>query len=232
MSVEALIPEKKQYSIVALGNFNPEMFQPQWFCRQGIISQEDADFAVDQNSSSPLIVTPQITLFRTPQMTVQIATKRFEVKAEKEPLITLIDFISKTFENLGAYSIPAFGFNYIANYEMKSVEEYHRIGDKLAPKGFWEDLLEDEITGNDRKSGLVSLQMKKKKKNSDDYILFTLQGSPFVTNAFMLSCNDHNTMSDENQSAEYVIELINKRYEEAFDNMSNLQVKLMERVRA
>lgn len=231
MSTETIIPERKQYSVVILGNFNPEMFQPQWFYRQGIISQEDADFAIDQNSSSPLIVTPQLTLFRTSQMTVQITTKRFEVKAEKEPLITLIDFISKTFENLGSYSIPAFGFNYIANYKMKSVEEYHKIGDKLAPKGFWEDLLEEEITGNDRKSGLMSLQMKKQKKDSDDYILFTLQGSPFIENAFMLSCNDHNILSNENQSADDVMELINKRYEEAFDNMSDLQIKLLERAR-
>ena len=231
MSVEGMIPERKQFSIVVLGSFNPEMFQPQWFQRQEIISQEDADFAIDQNSSVPLIITPQLTLFRTPQMTVQIDAKRFEVKADKEPLISLIDFVTKTFENLGSYNIRAFGFNYIANYKVKSIEEYHKIGDALVPKEYWKECLQEEVTGNDRQSGLEFLRMKKQKKDSKGYILFALQASPYIQNAFMLSCNDHNVVEDDNQSAEYVMDLINKRYEEAFDNMQKMQIELMERVR-
>lgn len=231
MNNKEIVAERKQYSIVIIGSFNPEMFHPQWFNRQGIISQEDMEFAIDQNSQSPLVVAPQLTIFRTPQMTVQIDTKRFEVKADKEPLISLIDFVTKTFENLSSYSIKAFGFNFIANYKAESKEEYHKIGDLLAPKGYWEELLNEEITGNDRISGLDFIRMKKQKKDSNNYILFTLQSSPFFLNAFMLSCNDHNVLDENNQSADRAMDLINERYKEAFDNMQNMQIKLMERVR-
>lgn len=230
MEKKAFTPERKQYSIVLLGNFNPEMFQPEWFRRQNIISEEDADFARNQDSHTPLIVSPQITVFRTSQMTVQIENRRFEVKADKEPLITLIDFITKTFENLGAYNITAIGFNYIAHYKVESEAAFHIIGDKLAPKKWWETLLQDEVTGENRKSGLASMQIKKCKEDSDSYILFTLQVSPAIKNGLMLNCNDHNVMPLAEQSAEYAAEMIGKRHVEIFKNLEKLQMDLLERV--
>lgn len=230
MNQRSFTPERKQFSTVILGNFNPGMFQPEWFCRQNIISKEDADFARDTNSPSPLIVTPQFTTFRTSQLAIQIEENRFEVKAEKEPLLTMIDFIMKTFENLGSYQITAFGFNYIAHYKVDTMEIFHRIGDKLAPKTYWESLLEDEIRGVQRKSGLSLLQMKKMKKDSEDYILFTLQPSPIFHPGFMLGCNDHNVIPVNDQSAEYVTEIISTKYINSYDEMEKLQISLLEKV--
>ena len=230
MNQMSFTPERKQYSTVILGDFNPGMFQPEWFCKQNVISEEDADFARDINSSSPLIVTPQFTTFRTSQLAIQIEENRFEVKAEKEPLLTMIDFITKTFENLGSYKITAFGFNYIAHYKIDTNEKFHSIGDKLAPKNYWESLLEEEIAGDQRKSGLSLLQMKKVKKDSEDYILFTVQPSPIFRPGLMLSCNDHNVISTEDQSAEYASEMISSKYRLSFTEMNNLQISLLEKV--
>ncbi len=231
MNEAKMIPERKQYSVVMLGDFNPNLFHPEWFCRQSVISREDADFAIDKNAPFPFIVSPQITLFRTPQMTIRIEAKRFEVKAEKEPLILLIDFITKTFENLGANSISAFGYNYSAHYKVESEEAFHKIGDKLAPKEYWDSLLTDEVSGDHRKSGLAMIQMKKFKDNSEDYILFTVQGSSLMQNALLLSCNDHNIISNDEQSADYVMEMISESYENSFKKMEQLQMELLERVR-
>ena len=230
MDRKRIDPERKQYSIVLLGDFNPGMFQPEWFCRHNVISEEDADFAKDQNSHTPLIVTPQITFFRTPQMTIQVETNRFEAKADKEPLVTIVDFVTKTFENLGGYKITAFGLNYTAHYRIGSLEELHKIGDILAPKECWEDFLEGEVSGNNRKSGLASIQMKKVKEGSDGYILFALQPSPTVTNGLLLSCNDHNDIPNEDQTSEIVIEMISKNYIEAYNKMESMQKRLLERV--
>ena len=69
-------PERKQFSIVLIGNFNAALFEPEWFFRNGIISQEDVDLARDENSVFPIVVTSQLTLFKTSQFTIKIEQKR------------------------------------------------------------------------------------------------------------------------------------------------------------
>lgn len=38
-----LCAERQQYSIVLIGEFNPAMFQPEWFSRNNIIAPEEID---------------------------------------------------------------------------------------------------------------------------------------------------------------------------------------------
>ena len=74
-------PERKQYSIVLLGTFNPLMFQPEWFGRNDVISIEEVEFARNPNNALPTIITPQITQFRTSQLFVTVEIERFMVRA-------------------------------------------------------------------------------------------------------------------------------------------------------
>ena len=63
-------PERKQFSIVLIGNFNAALFEPEWFFRNGIISQEDVDLARDENSVFPIVVTSQRKGFKVPILSV------------------------------------------------------------------------------------------------------------------------------------------------------------------
>lgn len=220
-------PEKKQYSIVLLGDFNPMMFQPEWFNRNLIISPEEVDFAKSQTAATPLIVTPQLTAFRTSQFSIKIEQKRFQVVCEKEPFIVIKDFIVKTFEKLGGYTINAYGFNYSAHYAVDSLETYQKIGDNLAPKKYWESLLGDEITGTERKSGLTAIQMQKNKEEKKGQISLILQPSIILKPGVFISCNDHTNIDIEDSNAEQVVDQINKNFDDSIEFMNKVQIDLL-----
>ncbi len=226
----SFIPERKQYSIVLIGQFSPAMFQPEWFYRNNIISLEEMDFARNQSSTCPIIVTPQLTLFKTSQFSVKIEQRRFQIVAEKEPAIILKDFIVKTFENLGGLSINAFGFNFSAHYQINSISDYHKIGDRLNPKKYWESLLGDEVSGDDRKSGLTSLQVQKTKKDVNGQISVTFQPSAYIKPGVYIACNDHTNIFDEDSSAERVTETIEKEFEKSIANLQNIQLNILTEV--
>lgn len=226
---EKFQPERRQYSIVLIGDFNPAMFHPEWFRRHEIISPEESNLA--QNSSNPAVVTPQLTIFQTTQLSVRIDQNRFQVVAQKEPLIVVKDFIVKTFEKLGALVIRAYGFNYSAQYKIATYKEYQLIGDRLAPKEYWADLLGDEVTGDERQSGLASLKMLKTKSGDETgQISVNLQPSDLFKPGIHLSCNDHTQIDEENSSAELVIEKIEAAFDATFKKMANLQIRLLEEV--
>lgn len=220
--------ERAQYSIVLVGNFNPAMFQPEWFGKNDIISPEEIDVARNQKIKDSLIVSPQLTLFKTSQLNIRVEQNRFEVIAEKDPLVSIIDFVSKTFNYLGGFDIKAFGFNFSAHYKIGDKETYQRIADNLAPKKFWKTLLKDEVTGIDRKSGLAAIQMQKTKENLNGYYNVILQPSAFVHPGVFMSCNDHSEQQQDNYSAEEAVEIIASSYEDSFAFMKKIQLDVLD----
>jgi hypothetical protein len=223
------VPERKQFSIVLVGTFNPLMFQPEWFGKNDVISPEEVEFARNQSNNIPTIITPQLTVFRTSQLSIRIEQDRFLVLAEKEPLLIIKDFVKKTFEKLGGLTITAFGYNYSAHYKFNSEPEIHAFADKLTPKQYWRALLGNDVTGDDRKGGLSSLQMHQYKDGNEGMISIVLQRSVHLKPepGIFLICNDHTNISDDDSSAEVVIEKINKSFEASFTNMARIQDDLI-----
>ena len=219
-----------QYSIVLIGNFIPLMFHPIWFGNNEVLPKEEVDFAQSRQANFPVIVTPQITMFKTSQFQVRIEENRFEVVSEKEPAVLLKDFISKTFENLGSLTIRAFGLNYNAHYKIASLRLYHKIGDRLAPKAYWVKLLEKEVEGDDRKSGLISLQMRKVKDKEQGYIQIRVLPSELFKPGLLLCCNDHNLMAEDKQSAEEAMSEVDFTFDSAFQRMKALNEDLLKEV--
>ena len=221
-------PELKQFSIVLVGDFNPAMFSPQWFGKNNILPAEDVEFALSEKSTP--IVSSAITIFRTNQLSIKIDTRRFQVVALKEPLIVLKDFITKTFENLSNYTITAYGFNYAAHYSVENYQEFHRIGDRLAPKQYWKNLLGADIAGDNRNGGLATIQMQEKKKDTEGQISIILQSSSLKKPGFYMSCNDHNNLTEDNATAEVLLERINNEFDRSFKLMSELQLSVLNEV--
>lgn len=220
-------PEKEQYSIVLVGDFNPMMFQPEWFSRNLIISPEEVDFAKSQTALSPLIVSPQLTAFKTSQFSIKIEQKRLQVVCEKEPFIVIKDFVLKAFEKLGGFTISAYGFNYSAHYAIDTLETFQKIGDNLAPKKYWESLLGDEVTGTERKSGLAAIQMQKTKEEKRGQISLILQPSILIKTGVFMSCNDHTNVDIEDSNAEQVSEQINENFDKSVAFMRKIQIDVL-----
>ena len=221
-----IVPERKQYSIVLVGDFNPLMYQPEWFGRNDVISMEDVEFARNPNNAFPMVITPQFTMFRTSQLSITIELNRFQVVAEKEPLIIVKDFVAKTFERLGGLTIRAYGYNFSAHYKFDSESKIHIFADKLAPKQYWGSLLGDDIAGDNRAGGLVTLQMQKSKENNEGQITTVLQRSNLIQGIY-LTCNDHVNISEDDSVADIVMEKIENTFSVSFKSMAKIQNDLI-----
>ena len=68
-----MIPaELKECSVVVLGSFNPTMFHPYWFQKHGIITKDEADFAINRKDSFQMVLTGPLTIFRTEELIIRI----------------------------------------------------------------------------------------------------------------------------------------------------------------
>jgi hypothetical protein len=151
-------------SVVLVGSFNPAIFHPEWFARNGLLPQGEVDSAELQ------VIHPQLSQFETERFAFQITSDRFTGITKPNTIADpLKDLILGTFYILEHTPIQAMGLNRILHFAMGSVEAWHRLGDKLAPKEPWQEILEgrpgmrnlDILTSNESPKGsslLVRIQ--------------------------------------------------------------------------
>lgn len=214
--------KRKRISIVLVGEFNPAMFQPEWFARNSVISVEEASIARDSDGA-PLIVTPQITMFKTSMFDVRIEQKRFTVSCSKEPWDLIKDFVDKTFEKLSGMAIDAYGYNYDAHYDVGGMDNLNYIGNYLAPKGPWITLFSDDVECRDVGNGLRSMKMVKTKANDKGRMTVVVEPSVTEQHGLFMACNDHNIVSQDENLAEYVLPHIIDSFDAVIDNLKRIQ---------
>ena len=220
-------PERKQFAIVLAGTFNPLMFQPEWFGRYGVISQEEVESSRNQSNAQPTIITPQLSFFRTSQLNVSVDEARFQVQAEKEPFLLVKDFVKNTFERLGGLTLSAYGFNYSAHYKFRGEAELNAFADRLAPKQYWRTLLGKDVSGDNRTGGLIAIHMSQAKEQADGLINVQLQRSVLTFPGVFIHCNDHTDAKKDRSSADDVIEELDKRFESSLAFLLKIQNDLL-----
>jgi len=216
-------PENKNVAIVLLGNFNPLMFQPNWFSVNGIISQLEADASITNNN--PCIIAPNITIFNTPQLQIQVQENRFSVTAIKESFSTLKDVVKKSFERLGAMPITAMGINTSAHFNILDKTKFHKFGDRLSPKQYWEKLLGNNTSGDDRTGGLVKLQMMNPKEDKTGIFSVIIERSVRFKYGIFINCNDHYQF-ENNTDAEIAMQRLEESFDISIQKSIDIQVNL------
>lgn len=128
-------------SIVVTGNFNPVIFTPDWLRLHKLIGEGDADFT----STTGLVgITPQLTQFSTEWFELQVLRTRFVLVAKGGVTLAVRDLAAGIFSLLSHTPVSAVGLNFTSQYRVPAVEDWHLIGDTLAPKEIWHDVLSDK----------------------------------------------------------------------------------------
>lgn len=145
-------PEAEGLDVVLVGSFNPAIFHPDWFLRQGIIAEQDAKEAKTQD------VSGEITVVQLCGIRLQCVSDRFGLGTTNISVAERMqDLILQTFTLLSHTPIVACGINPHVHYSVGSVGYWHKIGHTLAPKELvWHDLLEQP--------GMQSLTIKAPRK--------------------------------------------------------------------
>tara|TARA_R110002051_G_scaffold9732_8_gene37568 strand:- start:4114 stop:4839 length:726 start_codon:yes stop_codon:yes gene_type:complete len=124
-------------TIVIRGAFAPAAFSPLWFREQGLIG--DSELANHQIE----VITQEFAVFRMGWLQCQISTDGMRLGTEEpEEFERLRDAAVGTLQVLRYTPISALGVNRDFHTTMESVDKWHAIGDALAPKAIWEDVLE------------------------------------------------------------------------------------------
>ena len=148
MSSSKRMPEAEGLDVVVVGSFNPAIFHPEWFLRQGFIGEEDAKEAKVKVVSSEVsdVQLGGLKLVCIPER-LSLGTSNISQAAK------LQDMLIQIFTSLSHIPVTACGINHWAHYLAGSTEYWHKIGHTLAPKGLvWDGLLQ--------KSGMQSLTIK------------------------------------------------------------------------
>lgn len=197
------VPEINTSTIVLVGSFNPAIFQPEWFSKQELLPEGEVD------SAEIKVITPQISQFETERFVVQVTTDRFAgvAKASTNPA-PLKDLVMGTFSVLEHTPVTAMGLNNHMHFSMPTTEDWHSVGDRLAPKDGWKGVLEG-------RPGLLSLTVQGE--------LTAIAGAKFqikvepstqVPKGVYFETNEHYPTSETVKLKE-LLELLGRRWEEA-----------------
>ena len=180
-------------TIVLVGSFNPAILTPEWLERNHLIGKDDANVA---RGSPNLLTSRQVAVVETEWFTLQVLENQFTLTSKGALLPTLRDLAVGICLLVPHTPITALGMNFLAHFKMPTVEAQHKIGDTLAPKILWNQLLDLEHES----VGLVDLTMRvqpfkrDKPTESKDSLNIQLQPSGRIQFGIFMSYNDHREM--------------------------------------
>lgn len=138
MSTTTRTPEAEGLAVVLVGSFNPAIFHPEWFLRQGLIGEQDA------KEAEVKVVSGGVTDIRLCGISLQCVGDRMSFNtANISHAERMQDLILHTFTLLSHTPIIACGLNPSIHYAVSSMDYWHKIGHTLAPKELvWQELLD------------------------------------------------------------------------------------------
>src|ERR1700730_664887 len=197
--------ETEGFSIVALGSFNPTIFQPKWFAAHNLIREEEADAAKIE------IIHRDVAIFKTGWVSLQVTQGNITILSQDptKPL-PLRDLAMGTFTLLEHTPLTAFGFNRFGHCKAASEESWHALGHHYAPKESWGAVLKNP--------GLLKLEMDGKRENCDDRIQVRIESSPAVIMGIMINVNQHHDLTKNSKGDETTMPERNKAFLSGLQN--------------
>ena len=120
-------------SVVVLGAFRPDSFQPKALAVAKVISPKDATLA-----QILMLMPGQAIQFGLPWSTILVDSSRFQVTTTEAPYIRISDFVVTALHDLDTkFSVTAVGINYEAHFDAGSFQNRDAIGRRLAPPRAW-----------------------------------------------------------------------------------------------
>lgn len=196
-------------SIVLAGSFNPAIFHPQWFVRQNLLPEEEAEKA------EITVISPQVCQFQSERFVVQATPERFVAIAKPDTNPTpLRDLVLGTFFILEHTPLSAAGLNREMHFAMPSEETWNNVGDKLAPKDGWAGILQG-------RPGMLSLQIQGAvpdfpQATAGTRLVVKVEPSLRVKFGVYIQTNEHYN-APEGGASEFLLERIRTRWEGSYN---------------
>lgn len=152
-------PEFDQAGIVLLGSFNPAIFRPEWFARNGMIGEKESEIPI-------ILQTQQELIFEAAKFNLHVSLERFAISDISNHPEHIKDLVISCFGKFLSHTpIHLMGINRSIHFDAGSYEIRNRVGSQLAPKTAWGKWGEEIEKGSqksetrDRHGGVISISM-------------------------------------------------------------------------
>ncbi len=169
-----------------------------------------------------MMVSHQISVFETDWFTIQVLENQFVLQSKGALSPAFTDLAAGTLTLLPHTPITAIGLNYVGHYRLQTENDYHRVGDVLAPKTIWNELYPDENSSAGLSNLTILIRQTKRGKlpQTGDAKAITVQPSERIKFGVLMSYNDHHEVSaneSNNQtSAERAVEIVTLDWESSW----------------
>jgi len=197
------VPEIDSAAIVMLGSFNPAIFQPRWLGVQKLIRAEEAE------NAKITVIQSELADFSTEWFQLQVLQGRFMVTCnDPRQYAPLRDLAGGIFTLLPHTPVTRVGLNRSFHFATPSIESWHRIGHRLAPKEPWNSLMESP--------GLRSMLIQGSQKEFADGVLhIKVEPSLKIGQGLFVEVNEEfqSAAKAETEGAYWVPDLLTARWD-------------------
>jgi hypothetical protein len=182
-------------SIVLLGSFNPSLCHPDWLLRNELVSDKDYE------GSKVDIVHRDLARFSVGAFQLDVIQQKFVLRTlDASEFLALRDLACSVFHLLEHTPITAMGMNREIEFVLSSEDDWHKIGDVLAPKDLWKKVTKE--CGNPVTSGtglgMLRLRMQtpmpRQLKTEKGYVNVKIEPSPNL--GVVVEVNGHIDVTD------------------------------------
>ncbi len=196
--------ESQEAIIVLVGAFNPAIFHPEWLLRHNLISPDDSESAEIE------IVHNDISQFNFDWLKVAVQRNRFSIRTnDPSKFSPLRDLAVSIFSILDSTPIRQMGLNMSIRYKIDSENDWHKIGDTLAPKEIWRQSIPDRV-------GLTSLTVQSPREDEyKGHINITVGPKDITERDVVFAINNHIEIpaDDDHSPVQLITELWEKYLE-------------------
>jgi hypothetical protein len=199
--VDHFRPEIDGLVLVLVGNFNPAIFQPAWLGRHGLASEAEVEQAAIE------LIRPDIVLYGLGPFRFTVQLDRFQAETlQPDQAYRMRDLVSGIFGVLKETPIRQMGINRMMHFKMSSEEEWHRVGNQLAPKPVWEKIMD--------KPGMISVAVKGQRSGAKSkFVQIRAEPSTQVKPGVFVQTTEH--YEEETASTMWVPEVLEASWEGA-----------------
>jgi hypothetical protein len=206
-------------TIAMVGSFNPSIFQPHWLAAKGLIRTQEAEAA------TIAIIQEQVADFKTDWFRLQVLQNRFLIHTlDATHHGPIRDLVAGIFSLLLHTPVNSVTIARSFHFKMESTEDWHAVGNTLAPKEFWNPLID--------RAGLRSMTMQGRRKGTDDgqLLVKTEPSIPVSDGVFIEVTEEHKLKEGDEVNAEWVPVRLNKHWDAMMEYAEGVARGLLQEV--
>jgi hypothetical protein len=208
-------------SITVLGRFNPQIVQPLWLSTHGLIAEAEA------LESEPQMISRDFAQISLPWADVMVIPERLQVETSSEIAspAQIRDLVVGILTLLPHTPVTVVSVQHRAHVRLASEAQWHAVGDLLAPKEVWQDILE--------KPGMFDIAIQGVRPDDrNGAIKVRVQPSPLVHPGIFININEEFLIADDGdlELAGQVARLLTDTWPDIESRVESMRSSLLDRI--